>query len=95
MKASLVVAVLCLAAGIGILFAFCHGTTGLSLAYPLSGASVHIDITTTGIPAIVGLVLSVLGTFLLFVATIIALAGMLRSKRDGGLRKRRDTAFEE
>ena len=95
MKGTLVVAVLCLAAGIGILFAFCHGTTGLSLAYPLSGASVHFDITTTGIPAIVGLVLSVLGTFLLFVATIIALAGMFRSKRDGGLLKRRDTAFEE
>jgi hypothetical protein len=79
-----------------VLFAFCHGTTGLSLAYPFSGASLHIDITTTGIPAIVGLVLTVLGAFLLIVATILALAGILtRRHRNGVPLKRRETAFEE
>ena len=96
MRGVLVTAVVCLAVGVGVLFAFCHGTTGLSLAYPFSGASLHIDITTTGIPAIVGLVLTVLGAFLLIVATILALAaGIRRHSGKNAPAKRRETAFEE
>jgi hypothetical protein len=76
-----------------VLFAFCHGNTGVQFAYPLSAASIHIDMTTTGIPAIAGFVLTVLGAFLLIVATIIALFGMRRS--NGGPVKRRESAFEE
>lgn len=95
MRGVLVVAVVCLAVGVGVLFAFCHGNTGAQFAYPLSGASVHIDMTTTGVPAIVGFALTILGAFLLIVATIIALVTMRRRNGNTGPLKRRDTAFEE
>ena len=95
MRGVLVVAVVCLAVGIGVLFAFCHGNTGVQFAYPLSAASVHIDMTTTGVPAIVGFALTVLGAFLLIVATIIALVTMRRRDGDSRLAKRRASAFEE
>jgi hypothetical protein len=94
-KGVLVVGVLCLAAGIGVIFGFCNGTTGLQLGYPLSASSVHIDITTTGagVPIAVGLTL--LGAFLLIIATIIALVGMLRRDGEYPPSKRREAAFEE
>lgn len=95
MRVVLITAVICLAIGIGVLFAFCHGNTGVQFAYPLSAASVHIDMTTTGAPGVVGLALTLLGAFLLIVATIIALATMRRGGLNGGPIKRRDTAFEE
>ena len=95
MKGVLVVGVLCLAAGIGVIFGFCNGTTGLQLGYPLSASSVHIDITTTGagVPIAVGLTL--LGAFLLIIATIIALVGMLHRGGEYPPSKRREAAFEE
>lgn len=95
MRGVLVTAVVCLAVGIGVLFAFCHGNSGVQFAYPFSAASVHIDITTTGIPAMAGFVLTVVGGFLLIVTTIIALAGMRRSAGSLGPMKRRENAFEE
>ena len=95
MKGILVTGVVCLAAGLFVIFNFCNGTTGLSFAYPLSACSIHIDITTTGIgvPGAVGLTL--LGAFLLIVATIIALVGMLRRNGEYPPTKRRESAFEE
>ena len=95
MRGVLVTAVLCLAVGLGVLFAFTHGTTGVQLASPLSAASLHVDITTTGIPAIVGLGLTVIGAFLLVVATIIALVSMRHRGGDRGPVKRREATFEE
>ena len=94
MRGVLVIAVICLAVGIGVLFAFCHGNTGLQFAYPVSSSSLHIDITTTGIPAVIGFVLTMLGAFLLIVATLIALFTMRRNGNRGPI-KRRETAFEE
>ena len=95
MRGVLVVAVVCLVAGIGVIFGYCHGTTGLSFGYPLSACSIHIDITTTGagVPGAVGLTLT--GAFLLIVATIIALVGMFRRKDEATPTKRRETTFEE
>jgi|GEM_PF-1839818 len=95
MKGILVTAVVCLAAGLFVIFNFCHGTTGLSFAYPLSACSIHIDITTTGIgvPGAVGLTL--LGAFLLTVATVIALIGLFRRNSDIEPTRRRESAFEE
>ena len=95
MRGVLVVAVVCMAAGIGVIFGYCNGTTGLQFGYPLSASSIHIDITTTGagVPAAVGLV--VIGALLLIVATAIALIGMFRRRGDMEPTKRRETAFEE
>lgn len=95
MRGVLVTGVVCLAAGLGLLFAFCHGTTGVQFASPLSAASFHIDLTTTGIPAIAGCALTALGAFLLIIATIIALVDMGRSRSSGRSIKRRESAFEE
>jgi uncharacterized membrane protein len=95
MRGVLVTAVVCLGVGLGLLFAFCHGTTGVQFAYPLSAASVHIDIRTTGFAAMAGFTLIVLGAFLLIVATIIALVSMSRERADSRTLKRRENAFEE
>ena len=95
MKGVLVFAVVCLAAGVGVIFGYCNGTTGLQFAYPLSASSIHIDITTTGagVPIAVGLV--AIGAFLLIVATIIALVGMFRRSGESAATRRREAAFEE
>jgi uncharacterized membrane protein len=76
LKGVLIVSVLCLAVGVGLIFGFCNGTTGFNFGYPMSGTSLHIDITTKGIPALSGLALSLLGAFLLVVSFFIALSGM-------------------
>lgn len=94
MRGVLVVAVVCLSAGIAVIFGYCNGTTGMQLGYPLSASSIHIDITTTGggVPVAVGLVL--LGALLLIIATIVALVGLFR--RNAILpTRRRESAFEE
>lgn len=73
MKALFTIAVVCLAFGVGLIFWFCNGSTSFDFAYPLAGTKLHLDITTTGAPALWGLILTVLGAFLLFVTWIIAL----------------------
>jgi hypothetical protein len=94
-KGALVTAVACLAAGLFVIFYFCHGTTGLQFGYPLSASSIHIDITTTGagVPVAAGLVS--IGAFLLIVATIIALIGLFRRKSDILPARHRESTFEE
>jgi hypothetical protein len=91
----LIAAVICLALGVGALFAFSHGTTGFSFGAPLSTTSVHIDIITTGIPALLGALLTVIGALLLIIATIIALADLPGRNGDNLPPKRRESAFEE
>jgi hypothetical protein len=96
MKGVLVTAVACLAAGLWVIFYFCHGTTGMQFGTALSECSIHIDITTTGagVPGAVGLVS--IGAFLLIVATVIALIGMFQSKREvAPTTRHRDSTFEE
>jgi hypothetical protein len=91
----LVTAVICLAVGIGVFFGYCHGTTGVQFDFPVSATAIHLDITTTGVPAIVGPALTLVGAFLLIVATIIALVGMFGRKGEAGPARRRENAFEE
>jgi hypothetical protein len=94
-KGVLVVAVACLAAGLFVIFYFCHGTTGLQFGWPLSACSIHIDLTTSGPGVPVAVALTMIGCFLLIVATTIALIGMFRRKKDLEPTKRREAAFEE
>jgi hypothetical protein len=72
-RSLLLVSVILLAVGISILFAYCNGTTSLSAGYPFSGTSLHLDVTTTGAPAVIGIPVTLLGAFLLIVAWILAL----------------------
>ena len=94
MRGVLVTAVVCLGAGIGIFLCFCHGTTGVQFADSISEAAVHIDITTMGMAAILGVALSAVGAFLLIIATIMAVAAMFRRDRVSAPMKR-EKAFEE
>ena len=69
-----IAAVLFLAAGLGLLFGFTNGTTGLNVGYPFSETRLHVDITTTGIPALIGVPLVAAGALLLLFGFIAAIA---------------------
>lgn len=80
----LIVAVLLLASGSGLIFGYCHGTAGVNAAYPLSGCAVNLCTTTTGPGALGGLMLLLLGVFVLlwtFVLAVLAQFGMLVPRR--------------
>lgn len=90
--------ILLLAIGIWILFAFCQGSTGLNLGYPFSAMSFHIDLTTTGIPAMVGVPCVALGALLLVIAFFVALVSSFRPRDiepSTVVRSRREIPFEE
>jgi TRAP-type C4-dicarboxylate transport system permease small subunit len=72
-RALLILSIACLALGLGLIFYFCNGSTSFSFGYPLTATRLHIDITTTGVPALLGLILAPIGSVLLAVAWIIAL----------------------
>jgi hypothetical protein len=86
----LIVSVLCLAVGVGLIFYFCHGSTGFSFAYPLAASSLHLDVTTSGAPAVIGVGLTGLGGFSLAIAWLGALFG---SFKRGDTPKRREEPF--
>jgi hypothetical protein len=73
-----IAAVLFLAGGLGLLFGFTNGTTGLGVGYPFSATRLHVDITTTGIPTLIGVPLVAAGALLLFFALIAAIASQFR-----------------
>lgn len=74
----LILSVILLAAGLGIIFGYCHGTVGLNVAIPVSGASFILCTTTTGPGAMSGFALTVLGVFLLIWALVCAVIGQIR-----------------
>ena len=93
-------AVLLLAAGLTLLFGFTNGTTGFTLGYPFSNTRLHVDVTTTGIPALAGLPLVAAGSLLLFIALIAAIVSQFRrpDSRDSSdldLPSKRQEPFEE
>ncbi len=69
-----IAAVLLLAGGLGLLIGFMNGATGLSVGYPFSETRLHLDITTAGIPVLVGVPLVAAGAVLLFFALVAAVA---------------------
>jgi hypothetical protein len=72
----LVGAVIFLSIGLGLIIAYCHGTTGFSASYPFAGSTLHLDLTTTG-PAVLGGVLcTALGCLLLVWAFLAALVSL-------------------
>jgi protein-S-isoprenylcysteine O-methyltransferase Ste14 len=101
----LIVAVAALAAGVGLLVMFCQGTTNMNVAYPLSGSTLHIDLTTNGSAVLGGFVLTALGLLLLVWAVLAAIVhqiSLLASREDrvGSILKRdrgrdREAAFED
>jgi hypothetical protein len=89
------ISVVCLAVGVGLLFGYCNGSTGMTLGDSLAVASIHIDITTKGVPALVGVTLTLLGAFLLLIAWVLAIfGGRKREAIEQGTR-RRGEPFQE
>lgn len=74
----LILSVLLLAVGLGLVFGFCHGTAGVSAAYPFSGCSVNLCTTTTGPGALGGLMLVLLGALLLLWSFVLAIVAQFR-----------------
>lgn len=69
----LIGASLFLGVGLWSLFNFCHGNVGMAFALPVAGTKFSMDITTMGVPALVGLPLTILGILLLIGALIAAI----------------------
>jgi hypothetical protein len=93
-----IAAVLFLAAGLGLLFGFTDGTASMNVGYPFSATKLRVDITTTGIPALVGLPLVAAGTLMLFFALITAIVSQFRRPEPEPARDlplKRQEPFEE
>ena len=73
-----IIAVLFLAAGLGLVFGFTNGATSLSVGYPFSETRLHVDITTAGLPALFGVPLVAAGALLLLFALIAAVFSQFR-----------------
>ena len=93
MRGLVIVSVICLAAGVGLIFGYCNGTTGIQLGYPLAATSLHADITTKGWPALTGLTLTGLGVLFLFLAFFAAISGAIWQR--GETLRRRDEPFRD
>lgn len=72
----LIGAVIFLGAGLGMIIAYCHGTTGFNAAYPFAGSSLHLDLTTTGPAVLGGLACTAVGCLLLIWACLAALVSL-------------------
>jgi len=75
----LILAVLSLASGLTIIFAYGVGTAGVNAAYPFSAASLNLSIATNGPAAVGGLALTALGLLLMLWALICAIVGEFSS----------------
>jgi hypothetical protein len=95
-KALIVISVACLAIGLGLLFGYAKGTSGLTFGYPLSAMSVHIDMTTTGVPALASALLTLFAALGLTIACFLALFGGSREREVGDVPpRRREEPFRE
>jgi hypothetical protein len=71
----LILALVCVACGLTIIFYYGVGTAGFNAAYPFAAANVHMSINTDGPGAVGGLALTALGVLLLVWAFLCALVG--------------------
>jgi len=71
-----ILAVVLLACGMTMIFAYGLGTAGFSAGYPLSAANLHISIATSGPAAVGGLALVALGLLAMVWALLCAVVGL-------------------
>jgi len=96
----LIGAVVFLATGVALILRYCQGTTAFNVAYPFSGSTLHIDLTTIGPAVMGGLFLIAIGLlFLLWslLAAIVHQIGLLAGHHDRFetiINRRREPAFE-
>lgn len=78
-----ILAVLFMATGLTIIFAYGVGTAAFNAAYPFSAANLQLSIATTGPAAIGGLALTAVGVVLLVWALLCAIVGGFAGDRTG------------
>lgn len=79
--------VLFLATGLGLILGYCQGATSFNAAYPFSGSTLHIDLTTSGPAVLGGLALTAVGLLLLLWAVLAAIVGQVGALASGGDRE--------
>ena len=93
----LIAAVLFLSAGLWVLFNYCHGNAGLNFSSDLTANKVSLDLTTAGMPMLIGIPLAGIGVLLLLIAFIGAIVAQFREPRvevREDVSPRRDMPFE-
>jgi hypothetical protein len=70
-------AVVCLATGVALIVAYCHGNTGFSIVYPFSGSTLHLDLTTNGPAVIGGLFFTAIGVLFLLWSVLAAIVSQI------------------
>lgn len=76
----LIFSVLCLAAGLFLVFGYCHGNTSFAAAYPFSGTNLRVEFAESGPGVLGGIALTAIGLLLLawsFLAAIVSQVGSL------------------
>ncbi len=97
----LIVAVALLATGVGLIVAYCQGATSMNAAFPFSGSTLHIDLTTNGPAAVGGLALIALGLLVMawsLLAAIVSQISLLvgrEDRMDSILDRDREAGFED
>jgi hypothetical protein len=74
----LILAVVFLAAGLTVIFAYGTGTSAFNAAYPLSGANLQLSIAAAGPAAVGGLALTGLGLLIMVWALVCAFVGLFQ-----------------
>ncbi|HEV2214810.1 MAG TPA: hypothetical protein VGR64_05935 [Terracidiphilus sp.] len=69
----LILAVLLMAAGLTLVFGYCHGTGGINVAYPFSGAHMQLELATYGPAAVGGPLLTLAGLLVMAWALLCAI----------------------
>lgn len=84
----LIAALVFLVSGVWTIFAWCQGTVGFNFAYPFDGTKLSFDVTSMGVPVIVGIPLVVLGLLFMVTAFLAALVEQFHSSGSGHRRSR-------
>ena len=94
----LIGAVLFLGAGLWVIFGYCNGTVGMNFGDSLTAWKLTLDITTVGVPVVVGIPLVGIGMLLMTIAFISAIVAQFRRPRlveREDVSPRREVPFEE
>ena len=94
----LIAAVLFLGAGVWVLFAYCNGNVGVTFGDSLTANKLTVNITTAGLPMLVGLPLMFLGSLLMLIGFLSAIVMQFRGPREAPREAetpRREIPFEE
>jgi hypothetical protein len=73
----LIASVVFLATGLSLIFGYCHGTAALSAAFPVTGSTLQLAITTTGLAAMGGIAFTGVGLVLLLWALFAAIVSQV------------------